>query len=94
MGGKILGKEFSTHLLYHIKEETIMALSLDSKIRDIMRSPEGKLVMEKYAPGSTKDPRMKMVGALTYRTLLSYPESAETAKFADQIDEDLKKCAR
>ena len=94
MGGKILGKEFSTHLLYRIKEETIMALSLDSKIRDIMRSPEGKLVMEKYAPGSTKDPRMKMVGALTYRTLLSYPESAETAKFADQIDEDLKKCAR
>ena len=71
-----------------------MALSLDSKIREIMRSPEGKLVMEKYAPGSTKDPRMKMVGALTYRTLLSYTESAETAKFADQIDEDLKKCAR
>lgn len=70
-----------------------MALSLDSKIRDIMRSPEGKLVMEKYAPGSSKDPRMKLVGALTYRTLLSYPESAETAKFADQIDEDLKKCA-
>ena len=71
-----------------------MALSLDSKIRDIMRSPEGKLVMEKYVPGSSKDPRMKMGGALTYRTLLSYPESAETAKFADQIDEDLKKCAR
>ena len=94
MGGKILGKEFSTHLLYRIKEETIMALSLDSKIRDIMRSPEGKQVLEKYVPGSSKDPRMKLVGALTYRTLLSYPESAETAKFADQIDEDLKKCAR
>ena len=71
-----------------------MALSLDSKIRDIMRSEEGKAVMEKYTPGSTKDPRMKLVGALTYRKLLSYPESAETAKFADQIDEDLKKWAR
>ena len=71
-----------------------MALSLESKIRDIMRSPEGKLVMEKYAPGSSKDPRMKLVGALTYRTLLSYPESAEVAKFADQIAEDLKNCAR
>ena len=94
MGGKILGKEFSTHSLYHIKEETIMALSLDSKIRDIMRSPEGTLVLEKYVPGSSKDPRMKLVGALTYRTLLSYPESAEVAKLADQIDEDLKKCAR
>ena len=42
-----------------------MALSLDSKVRDIMRSPEGKQVMEKYAPGSSTDPRMKMVGALT-----------------------------
>ena len=45
MGGKILGKEFSTHLLYRIKEDTIMALSLDSKIRDIMRSPERKQVL-------------------------------------------------
>ena len=31
-----------------------MALSLDSKIRDIMRSEEGKAVMEKWAPGSSK----------------------------------------
>jgi hypothetical protein len=71
-----------------------MALSLDSKVRDILRSEEGKAVMEKYAPGSTKDARLKLVGALSYRKLLSYPESAETAKFAEQIDEDLKKCSR
>ena len=62
-----------------------MALSLDSKIRDIMRSPEGKLVMEKYVPGSSKDPRMKLVGALTYRTLLSYPESAESLRAAGRV---------
>ena len=72
----------------------IMALSLDSKIKDILRSPEGKAVMEKYAPGSTSNPSMKLVGAMTYRKLLSYPESAEVAKFANQIDEDLKKCSR
>ena len=71
-----------------------MTLSLDSKIRDIMRSEEGKAVMEKWAPGSSKDPRMKLVGALTYRKLLSYPESAETAKHSDEIDADLKACSR
>lgn len=71
-----------------------MALSLDSKIKDIMRSPEGKEVMEKWAPGSTTDPRMKLVGALTYRKLLSYPESAEIAAHADEIDADLKACSR
>ena len=71
-----------------------MGLSLDSKIRDIMRSAEGREVMEKYAPGSTKDPRMKLVGGLTYRKLLSYPESAEVAKFAAQLDADLKACKK
>ena len=71
-----------------------MALSLDSKIKEIMRSDEGKAVMEKWAPGSTKDPRMKLVGALTYRKLLSFPESADLAPHADEIDEDLKKCSR
>ena len=30
MGGKILGKEFSTHSLYHIKEETIMAALVET----------------------------------------------------------------
>ncbi len=77
-----------------IQEENIMALSLDSKIRDIMRSPEGKAVMEKWAPGSTKDPRMKLVGGLTYRKLLSYPESAEVAVHAEEIDADLKACSK
>lgn len=69
-------------------------LSLDSKIRDIMRSEEGRAVMEKYAPGSTKDPRMKLVGGLTYRKLLSYPESAEVAAHAEELDRDLKACSR
>lgn len=71
-----------------------MALSLDSKVRDILRSPEGRAVMEKYAPGSTKDPRLKLVGGMSYRKLLSYPESAEVAVHADEIDAELKACSR
>ena len=30
----------------------------------------------------------------TTRKLLSYPESAEVAKFADQLDADLKACKK
>lgn len=71
-----------------------MALSLDSKIKEIMRSEEGRVVMEKWAPGSSKDPRMKLVGGLTYRKLLSYPESAELAKHIDEIDAELKACSK
>ncbi|NCB92621.1 MAG: hypothetical protein EOM40_08660 [Clostridia bacterium] len=71
-----------------------MALSLDSKVKEILRSEEGKAVMEKWAPGASKDPRMKLVGALTYRKLLSYPESAELAPHMDEIDAELKACSR
>lgn len=71
-----------------------MALSLDSKIKEIMRSEEGRAVLEKWAPGSTKNPQMKLVGALTYRKLLSYPQSADLAGHADEIDADLKACSR
>lgn len=79
---------------YKFYRRGFMALSLDSKIKEIMRSEEGRAVMEKWAPGSSKDPRMKLVGALTYRKLLSYPESAEVAKHADEIDAELKACSR
>lgn len=71
-----------------------MALSIDSKMKDIMRSPEGSEVLEKWAPGSTKDPRMKLVGGLTYRKLLSFPESAALAPHLDEINADLKACSR
>ncbi|MCC8105867.1 MAG: hypothetical protein LUG99_11235 [Lachnospiraceae bacterium] len=71
-----------------------MALSVDSKVKDIMRSPEGKAVMEKWAPGSTSNPSMRLVGALTYRKLLSYPESAEVAVHLEEIDADLRACSR
>ena len=50
--------------------------------------------MEKWAPGSTKDPRMKLVGALSYRKLLSYPESGDLTLHLDEIDADLKACSR
>ena len=71
-----------------------MALSLDSKIKDIMRSPEGKAVMEKWAPGSTKDPRMKLVGGMTQRKLLSFPESDVPEELWEQFDADLRACEK
>ena len=57
-----------------------MALSLDSKIKDIMRSPEGKAVMEKWAPGSSKDPLVT----------LSYLEDV----FFDAIMDNFQKYAK
>lgn len=69
-----------------------MALSVDSKIKEIMRSEAGKAVLEKYSPGFTQHPSIKLIQMLTYRKLLSYPQSAELAPMIDQIDADLRAC--
>lgn len=69
-------------------------LSLDSKIKDILRSEEGRAVMEKYAPGSTTDPRMKLVRGMTQRKLLSFPESDIPEELWEQFDADLRACSK
>jgi len=69
-----------------------MALSVDSKIKEIMRSEAGKKVMEKWAPGFSENPAMKLVQMLTFRKLLSFPQSAELAVHLEEIDADLKAC--
>lgn len=69
-------------------------LSLDSKIKDIMRSEEGKAVLEKYSPGCTTDPRMKLVGGMTQRKLLSFPESNVPEELWEQFDADLRACEK
>lgn len=67
-----------------------MALSVDSKIKEILRNPEGKAVLEKWCPGFSESPALKMIQLLTFRKLLSFPESAELAAHIDEIDADLK----
>ena len=67
-----------------------MALSVDSKIKEIVRDPKGKEVINKWAPGFTDNPSLKLIQMLTFRKLLSFPESADLAPHIDEIDADLK----
>lgn len=67
-----------------------MALSLDSKIKEIMRDPQGKEVLLKYAPGFATNPAVKMIQMMTLRKVMAYPEAAEFAAHADEIERDLK----
>ena len=69
-----------------------MALSVDSKIKEIGRSEAGRAVIEKYAPGFWGNPSIKLIQMLTYRKLLSYPQAAELAPRIDEIDADLRAC--
>ena len=56
-----------------------MALSVDSKLKDILRNPEGKAIIEKYTPNLPTHPALKMIQMMSLRKLFSYPEAAEYA---------------
>lgn len=67
-----------------------MALSVDSKIKEIMKNPEAVKVLEKYSPGFSTNPQMKMVQGLTYRALAKFPQAGLTPEQVEEIDQALK----
>lgn len=67
-----------------------MALSVDSKLKDILRNPEGKAVIMKYTPNLPTHPALKLIQMMSLRKLFSYPEAAEYAVHLDEIDAELK----
>lgn len=67
-----------------------MALSVDSKLKDILRNEQGKAVIAKYTPNLVTHPAMKLIQMMSLRKLFSYPEAAEYASYVDEIDAELK----
>ena len=67
-----------------------MALSVDSKVRDLRKDEKAAEVLEQYAPGFKTDPQMKLVGALTFRKLASFPQAGLTPEKVEEIDAALK----
>lgn len=70
-----------------------MGLSVDSKIKVIMKNPAGAAVIEKYSPGFSQNPQLKMIQGLTWRKLAAFPESKEagmTDEVVEAIDAELR----
>ena len=67
-----------------------MAFSLDSKVKDILKNPEAAAVLEKFCPGASTNPQMKLVGGLTMRKLASFPQSAYLQPHLEELDQALK----
>lgn len=70
-----------------------MALSVDSKIKELMKDSAAADLLEKYAPGFKTNPQMKMVQGLTFRKLASFPQAGLTPEQVEEIDKALKALA-
>ena len=67
-----------------------MALSVDSKVKELMKNDAAAELLEKFAPGFKTNPQMKRVGALTFRKLASFPQAGISPEKLEEIDAALK----
>ena len=72
------------------KEAILMAFSLDSKVKDILKNPAAAAVLDKYSPDASRNPQMKLVGGLTLRKLASFPQSAFLKPHLEELDKELQ----
>lgn len=66
-----------------------MAITIDSKIKDIMAVPSAVDVVNKYMPGFKTDRQMKMVYGLSLRALAKFPQAKVNAETLELINKEL-----
>jgi len=54
-----------------------MAITLDTKLKDIMKNPAAVEVLEKYFPEFTKNPQLKLGYMMTFRTISKFPQARQ-----------------
>lgn len=66
-----------------------MAISVDSKIKEIMKNAKAVEIMEKHSPGFSTNPQMKMVQGLTFRALAKFPQAGISQEKLEEINSEL-----
>ena len=64
-----------------------MAYTLDTKVGDILKDTGAVKILEKYAPGVSKNPMIGLAKGMTLKSLLAMPQ----AKDAGITEEMIKK---
>jgi hypothetical protein len=61
----------------HPNKEKKMAYTLDTKVGDILKDTHALEVLEKYAPGVSKNPMIGLAKGMTLKALLAMPQAKE-----------------
>ncbi len=62
-----------------------MAYTLDTKVGDILKDTGAVKVLEKYAPGVSKNPMIGLAKGMTLKTLIAMPQAKEAGITEDMV---------
>ena len=61
-----------------------MAYSLETKVGEILKDPEAVKVIERYAPGVSKNPMIGLAKGMTLKSVVSMPQ-AKSAGLTEEM---------
>jgi hypothetical protein len=54
-----------------------MAYTLDSKVGELLKDPNAVKIIEKYAPGVSKNPMIALAKGMTLKAVLGFPQAKD-----------------
>jgi ribosomal protein S25 len=77
--------QYNKHARETQNEEIQMAYTLDTKVGDILKDTGAVKVLEKYAPGVSKNPMIGLAKGMTLKTLIAMPQAKEAGITEDMV---------
>jgi hypothetical protein len=71
------------------KEKKTMAYTLDSKVGELLKDPEAVKVIERYAPGVSKNPMIGLAKGMALRAVVSMPQAKQAGLTQEMIQQVL-----
>jgi len=62
-----------------------MAYSLDTKVGELLKDPEAVKIIERYAPGVSKNPMLGLAKGMSLRSLLAMPQAKDAGLTEDMV---------
>ena len=73
-----------------VKEEPPMAITLESTLKEVLNNPQAAAILDKYSPGFSKNPMLKLGMGMTLRKCVSFPQAKLTEEQIKALEEELK----
>ena len=66
-----------------------MAISIDSKLGEVLANPDAVAILEELRPGVTDNPTLSLISKIPLRVVLTFPDAHCTPELAKIIEERL-----
>jgi hypothetical protein len=66
-----------------------MPYTLDTKVGDILKDTQAVEILEKHAPGISKNPMIGMAKGMTLKAILAMPQAKQAGLTEDKVEQVL-----